>query len=65
MLSKLPWDVKKQIPAWPNLLLVQLIPNQAIHVQEVLGHANARQVCQDSEVTGYAKFCQQGATVAA
>jgi len=48
-----------KFPAWPNLLSVQLIPDHTIRLQEVLGYPNARQICQDSEVTGHAKSCQQ------
>lgn len=36
-----------------NLLLVQGIVLQPIHLQELLGHADAGQLCKDAEVAGH------------
>lgn len=44
---------------------MQLILDQAIHMQEVLGHSNTRQICQDSQMTGNAKPYQGDSTVTA
>lgn len=42
----------------PHLLLVLGIVLQPIHLQEFLGYPNARQVCEDAEVTGHPEACK-------
>lgn len=45
-------------PSPANLLLVSGVIFQAVHLQELLGHSNARQIRKDAEVTSHPKACQ-------
>lgn len=42
----------------PHLLLVQGVVLQPIHLQELLGHPDAGQVCEYAEVAGHPKTCR-------
>lgn len=40
------------------LLLVQGVVLQTIHLQELLGHPDAGQICKDTKVAGHPKACE-------
>lgn len=52
------WLSHMEFQSPPHLLLVQGIVLQSIHLQELLGHADAGQLCKDTKVAGHPEACK-------
>lgn len=52
------WLSHMEFQSPPHLLLVQGVVLQSIHLQELLGHADAGQLCKDTKVAGHPEACK-------